>query len=161
MTLSNPGLQLMATDPILTHEQTDPTRIHEVAEAALRDGVFDYPVIIGRIGAGHSRLHILLDGHHRLAAATENLGLVRVPALVIDYLDYARVHVTAWRDDEVITKDDVVMAALARRPMPIKTSRHSFDFDVSPCDVPLSLLKPSASAQDWAAYQSVQHKGES
>lgn len=159
MKLATPNVKLLAIDPILTHEKTNPLRIKEVAQAAARDDAFDYPIIVGRIGAGQSAISILLDGHHRLAAAIGYLGLVRVPALVVDYLDDTRVCVTAWRDDEVITKTDVVMAALAKRPMPIKTSRHSFDFDVSPCDVPLSLLRQAQRSQGEAAYMSSNGKG--
>lgn len=150
MTHTTPTLQLLVTDPILTHEETLVERVSEVARAAIRSGVFDYPVIVGRVRSDQGTDFVLLDGHHRLAAATTRLGLSRVPALVVEYFDDSRVTVQAWRNGEIVAKADVVRAAKSGQLMPIKSSRHNFEFKTSPCNVPLTALRGTLKFQTGA-----------
>lgn len=141
MTYPTPALQVLSTQAILTHEETSPDRVVEVAIAAIQSSVIDYPIIVGRTSVGQFTKHIVLDGHHRLEAARTKLGLINVPVRIIDYENDVLVAVEAWRESERVEKHDVLRAALIGPNMPIKTSRHTFGFPTEPCNVSLTALR--------------------
>ena len=70
--------------------------------------------------------NLVLDGQHRLEAA-KMLGLIRLPALFVDYND---VEVWTLRPEIKITRLSVVKNARSGKIYPYKTVKHKFNFDV-------------------------------
>jgi len=107
----------------------------------LRDAVLDWeeyrlPLLVDiRTGA-------ILDGHHRYAVGKE-LGLSRLPVILVDYLYDDSITVDLWPDCgiDTICKEDVVRMSLSNEVFPPKTSRHDFVSMLSPISVPLSSLE--------------------
>ncbi len=108
--------------------------------ANLRDAVLDWeeyrlPLLVDiRTGA-------ILDGHHRYAVGRE-LGLSRLPVVLVDYLHDDTITVNVWPGCgiESLTKEDVVNMSLSNEVFPPKTSRHDFVSSMSPISVPLRSL---------------------
>ena len=84
------------------------------------------------------RDYIILDGHHRVAAALM-LGLNKIPALLINY-DSEDINVISWHEGRNISKE-VVREAAFNELLPIKTSRHIIGFPIKSTSIKLSLLK--------------------
>ena len=81
-------------------------------------GVWTHPVLVDR------RSRVILDGHHRSAAARA-LGFTFLPAYLVDY-ETSNLVVESWREDFVMSKEIVLEAGLSGKLLPIKTSRHLF-----------------------------------
>lgn len=141
MQYNTPKLQFLDVNSPLTHEEIQSARVQEISNNAIDTGFFDYPITIGKVSILGEIVNILLDGHHRLASAQHHLKLQRIPVLAIDYFCDSAVSVKAWRSGETVTKNDVIISALSRSLMPIKTSRHQFGFKSLPCNIPLSELR--------------------
>ncbi len=67
----------------------------------------------------------ILDGHHRYHSAL-HLGINRIPAIEINYLQDDSITVKAWEGKEEmnITKDSILEAAKKGELYPPKTSKH-------------------------------------
>jgi hypothetical protein len=67
----------------------------------------------------------ILDGHHRYHSAL-HLGINRIPAIEINYLQDDSIKVKAWQGKEEmnITKDSILEAAKKGELYPPKTSKH-------------------------------------
>ena len=115
------------------HEDVVEGRFRGLADQILLDGFIRYPILVD------SRTLVVLDGHHRLAAA-KLLGLRFIPAILVDY-DGDRVSVSSWRDGVTVTKDMVREHGLKGNLMPPKTSRHRVCFEVPEVGVPLEVLR--------------------
>ena len=72
------------------------------------------PIIVDR------GTNVILDGHHRFAAA-DKLGLGLIPAILVDYPD-SEISVSSWRSGIEIGSDDVIKAGVSGRLLPSKTS---------------------------------------
>jgi ParB-like chromosome segregation protein Spo0J len=114
------------------HEDVVEGRVRGLADQILLDGFIRYPILVD------SRTLVVLDGHHRLAAA-KLLGLRFIPAILVDY-DGDCVSVSSWRDGVTVTKDMVREHGLKGNLMPPKTSRHRVCFEVPEVRVPLEVL---------------------
>ena len=114
--------------------------VSEERVANLRDAVLDWeeyrlPLLVDiRTGA-------ILDGHHRYAVGRE-LGLSRLPVVLVDYLHDESITVNVWPGCgiESLTKQEVVNMSLSNEVFPPKTSRHDFVSNMSPISVPLRNL---------------------
>jgi hypothetical protein len=115
------------------HEDVVEGRVRGLADQILLDGFIRYPILVD------SKTLVVLDGHHRLAAA-KLLGLRFIPAILVDY-DGDCVSVTSWRDGVTVTKDMVREHGLKGNLMPPKTSRHRVYFEVPEVGVPLEVLR--------------------
>ncbi len=115
------------------HEDVVEGRVRGLADQILLDGFIRYPILVD------SRTLVVLDGHHRLAAA-KLLGLRFIPAILVDY-DGDCVSVTSWRDAVTVTKDMVREHGLRGNLVPPKTSRHRVCFEVPEVGVPLEVLR--------------------
>lgn len=97
-------------------------RVDALVEAISRWGEYRKPLLVDR------RSGAILDGHHRYFAA-QRLGLAKVPAALIDYLDDDSINVDLWPGDHgltSLTKQDVIDMCLSADVFPPKTSKHTF-----------------------------------
>lgn len=149
MSLDNKGNQPVAYNAVLPlslplisaidiallkpHEAFDPVHVNNLVRIINFDNVWTSFVLIDL-----SRF-IILDGHHRFAAA-KLLGLRRVPCFCVDYDDDS-VIVESWRADLQVTKGDVVHAAVTNSLMEIKTSKHSLNVTMPVCQFALEELR--------------------
>jgi ParB-like chromosome segregation protein Spo0J len=115
------------------HEDVVEGRVRGLADQILLDRFIRYPILVD------SRTLVVLDGHHRLAAA-KLLGLRFIPVILVDYNGDC-VSVTSWRDGVTVTKDMVREHGLRGNLMPPKTSRHRVCFEVLEVGVPLEVLR--------------------
>lgn len=81
---------------------------------------------------------VLLDGHHRLLALKE-LGIRRIPALLVDYRG-RDIKVKPRRKKIPVNKKAVISNALSNKLFPPKTTKHVMKKGVEKCDIPLELL---------------------
>lgn len=119
-------------DPLalLPTEEVNPSRVEELEAKIRSDGRWTEPI------TAHRDAHFVMDGHHRLTVA-KRLNLAFLPVV---FLGYEEVQVTAWRDGETITPEDIFAMARSGRLFPFKTTRHIFNAPLSPCDLPLERL---------------------
>uniref|UniRef100_A0A7S2WK59 ParB-like N-terminal domain-containing protein n=1 Tax=Eucampia antarctica TaxID=49252 RepID=A0A7S2WK59_9STRA len=111
-------------------------RVSNLATAIRDWNEYKLPLLVDiRTGA-------ILDGHHRHAVGRE-LGLSRLPAILVDYLQDESITVNVWPDCgiEELTKKDVVQMSLSKDVFPPKTSRHDFVSLLSPISIPLPSLQ--------------------
>ncbi len=107
---------LVPVEILKPHEQIIPSHLCEIIESITTYQSFNQPIIVD------ARTLTVLDGHHRLEAV-KALGLNYIPALFVDYAkDYVRV--TTWRNNFLVDKKTVILAAHKKEYLPPKTSRH-------------------------------------
>ena len=99
------------------HERTDPAVVAELVREIRSKGVVSDPVWVAR-GS-----NVILNGHHRVAAL-EQLGVARVPALVVDY-STDEVELGRWSKGPPISKNQVLDRARKGELYPPKTTRHT------------------------------------
>ncbi|OEU14799.1 sulfiredoxin [Fragilariopsis cylindrus CCMP1102] len=111
-------------------------RVNALVDAIGRWGAYRKPLLVDKDSGS------ILDGHHRYFAALE-LGLEKVPAALVDYLEDDSISVELWPGDHgvaTISKQDVIDMCLSPNVFPPKTSRHTFAEPLSPIFVPLEEL---------------------
>jgi L-serine kinase (ADP) len=123
---------LLAPQSLLPHEHHDPVRAHALATEISASGLWWKPLLIE---ANHL---IILDGHHRRAAAIQ-LGLQAVPAILIPY-DDPRLTLTSWRPGEQWSRTEIIARAQRGKLCPIKTTRHRLDREPEAVAVSLAEL---------------------
>ena len=112
-------------------------RVTALVDAIARWGAYRKPLLVDRESGS------ILDGHHRYFAA-QKLGLSKVPAALVDYLDDDSISVDLWPGDHGVTsisKQDVIDMCLSADVFPPKTSRHTFAEPLNPIFVPLEELR--------------------
>jgi hypothetical protein len=123
---------LMPPERLLPHERHDPDRVRTIAAEMQERGCWIKPLLVER------RHLIILDGHHRWQAA-KALRLAVVPLVLIGYED-PRLTLSAWRETESWTPQDVIACALSGRLCPIKTTRHVLSPPLPPISLSLADL---------------------
>ncbi len=131
------------------HEETETSRIEELASEISGEGVLKYPVIVDKASM------VILDGHHRVSVLAQ-LGCKFVPACLVDYYDES-IQVSNWNNASEsetcmskITKESVVSAALTGRLFPPKTSRHIWPWRRQANPMPVKVLQELASCtKSW------------
>jgi len=127
------GIRLIPIEELLEHEEVVEDHVQLLIMLILKDGMLHYPILV------EMRHKVILDGHHRFNAL-KRLGAAYVPALLINYSSPA-IKVLSWRPEVKVTKELVIRAALSRRKLPPKTSRHVLiGYRVPKVDVPLKHL---------------------
>jgi len=125
-------------DWLKPHEKVvNQERVDALIDAISRWGAYRKPLLVDRDSGS------ILDGHHRYFAA-QGLGLKRVPAALVDYLEDGSITVDVWPGDHgvaKITKQDVIDMCLSPEVFPPKTSRHTFAEPLSPIFVALEELR--------------------
>jgi len=118
------------------HEEVRRPRVDELRHNLLEQGIMHTPILVDRASG------TILDGHHRYTASLE-LGLVRIPAMMFDYLEDESITVDVWPDAErtSITKEDIVALAARGERLAPKTSRHTLPAEVPHIAVPLDDLR--------------------
>lgn len=123
---------LIPPERLLPHERHDPERARTIAAEMEERGSWIKPLLVER------RHLIILDGHHRWQAAAL-LRLPAVPVVLIGY-DDPRLTLSAWRETESWTPQDVIACALSGRLCPIKTTRHVLSPPLPPICLSLAGL---------------------
>ncbi|ACL62583.1 ParB N-terminal domain-containing protein [Methylobacterium nodulans] len=126
-------LRLLPVRALIPHERTDALHVDRLFGRIRERDVWTHPLLV------ESRHHVILDGHHR-HAASERLQLSVVPCAVVDY-DHRYIRVGSWREDRHVDRSAVMHAAIRGPLLPPKTSRHSTEFPISECLVPLAQLR--------------------
>ena len=132
---SNDGVSVELVDvtKLRRHEQIDLDKADALLKDFVAEPIWTVPLLVER------RSNVILDGHHRFWCACQ-LGLVSVPALLIEYCD-ADLTLETWRPGTPVTIDDVLTAASSGALMAHKTSRHRLSRPLPSCSYPLSDLR--------------------
>jgi hypothetical protein len=133
-----PAFELVDASRLKIHEEIDPAHVARLVEALRKDGYVAEPIWVARDS------HVVLNGHHRLAALRE-LGAVRVPAWVFDY-ESDDVELARWYDGPELRKPDVVARAASGRPFPPKTTKHTVRIHLPEHRTPLAALGVAVAA---------------
>ncbi|OQR98803.1 hypothetical protein ACHHYP_07846 [Achlya hypogyna] len=121
------------------HEQiVSEARVDGLRRATLKWDAYLEPLLVDR------KTGAILDGHHRYTVGVQ-LGLVTVPAVLVDYLEDDSITVDVWPDcgRDTLTKQDVIAMALSDDVFPPKTSRHAFSDDLPPIKIALERMRQS------------------
>ncbi len=120
---------------LLPHEEVIPSNLDSRLNKLVSRGFYK-PILVDSV------TKVILDGHHKWKAA-KLLGLSRVPAISIDYLNSSEISVDVWPDCGIssIKKRDVVDMGLSDSLYPPKTSRHSMTFKIPKLSIPLEFLR--------------------
>lgn len=95
-------------------------RVEALKRATLQWNAYKQPLLVDKVSGA------ILDGHHRYAVGCQ-LGLSRLPVVLVDYLSDENITVDTWPDSgfDIITKKQVVEMSLSDHVFPPKTSRHA------------------------------------
>jgi ParB-like chromosome segregation protein Spo0J len=110
-------IALVDVNKLNEHEEIDQDNLIKVKEAITRAGFFKEPIIVDKENM------IVLDGHHRLNMCKQ-LGLKKIPCMLVDYLKDKKIRVESRRKGFIITKQAVVDKAKSKTLFPNKTTRH-------------------------------------
>lgn len=107
---------LLPAQILLTCEEIDRNRLDDIKHAIQHSGRWTRPLVVSCFH------HVLMDGHHRLAAALE-LDLFWLPCVVYSY---SEVTIVARRPGYNTTPQEIIKRAHTRTLYPTKTTRHIF-----------------------------------
>ncbi len=126
---------LVPIGDLRAHEETEEAKVEEVLEEIQRAGAVREPILVSRDTL------VILNGHHRVEAL-RRLGMLRVPAWVVDYRD-PRIHVDRYPGsamERAPSKEEIVRRARSGSLFPPKTSHHRVEFSLPPRSTPLAEL---------------------
>ena len=135
-------LEIVNLRKLKEHEEVEPVYLEKIKKQIQDDGILKKPIVVDK------NTKIILDGHFRFNALKQ-LGYSKIPVFSIDY-NSPDIMVTAWRDGEIVTKEDVIIAGLTGKKLPPKTSKHMLNSSnhkihiskiVKKVNVPLDELK--------------------
>lgn len=118
-----------------THEEVIFDRVDKLKNAIKEWNEYRMPLLVDcKSGA-------ILDGHHRYHVGRE-LGLNRLPVILVDYLEDDTIDVDVWPECGIdcLSKEDVIKMSLSDKVFPPKTSKHGFVSEINPISIPLSHL---------------------
>ena len=118
---------------IKQHEAISTEHMKKIKEEISKAGIFSEPIIIDE------KSLVVLDGHHRLNSCRQ-LGLKRIPCLLVKYLEDVRIKVKTRRQNILINKDIVVKMGLSGHVFPYKTTKHLIPGRVKNLKIPLEEL---------------------
>ena len=113
------ALALVNLKELKEHEDIEPGYLKKLKSQILRNGILKKPIIVDE------NSKIILDGHFRYNVL-KKLGYSKIPVYFLDYRS-SEIIVKPWRNDETITKEDVIKAGLTGKKLPPKTSKHMFN----------------------------------
>jgi len=79
-----PNLQLLMTDHLVPHEDSDPRRVEKLSVRINQDGILKNPPVVSKIP--NSDCYVILDGANRVAAF-RLIGIPHIVAQVVSYAD--------------------------------------------------------------------------
>jgi len=124
------------------HERTDDSRLKNLSEEILSDGILKKPIVVDE------KTNTIIDGHHRVEAL-KLLGCTKIPVCYVDYM-CENIGLKTTAKNTVITKDKVIEAALNNSPFNPKSTWHYIKFQngikhisyiQKRVDMPLEALK--------------------
>ena len=124
---------LISPDELHIHEAIDENQVRRVKKMMTQTREFYPPLLVD------STTRVILDGHHRFGASKE-LGCNHIPCYCVDYLDDETVEVESWREEDTVTKEEVIKMGLSDEVFPLKTTRHIYTLPGSVEPVPLAEL---------------------
>ena len=136
------ALTIIDLNDLREHEKVKPDYLEKLKNQIQRDGILKRPIIVDE------NSKIILDGHFRFNALKQ-LGYSKIPAYFLDYRS-PDIVVRTWRNNDIITKEDVIKAGLTGKKFPPKSSKHMFDLSnhqihiskiVKKINMPLERLK--------------------
>ncbi|OQS06889.1 hypothetical protein THRCLA_01074 [Thraustotheca clavata] len=134
-------VSLVLVSWLKAHEQiVSESRVDGLRRATVKWDAYLEPLLVDR------KTGAILDGHHRYTVGVQ-LGLITVPAVLVDYLEDDSITVDVWPEcgRDTLTKADVIAMALSDEVFPPKTSRHAFSDDLPPIKIPLERLREPTS----------------
>jgi hypothetical protein len=134
-------MEVVPIDKLKPHEKGSALYLKLIRKELLKDGMLRYPII------ADEKTLVILDGTHRWLAL-KSLGCTLIPAILVDAcrdpgirIGTRRIHRYQYDPNLKITADKVISAALARRLMEPKSTRHFFPFSkFQEISYPLRLL---------------------
>jgi hypothetical protein len=128
-------VQLVPVSWLKPHEEIKQRNRDKLLEMTKRWKGYTKPLLVDSVTGS------ILDGHHRYSIAVI-LGLKRVPAIVIDYLNNDEITVSVWPGSglESLSKAQVIEMSLSENLYPPKTSKHTIANDMPPIFVLLEEL---------------------
>lgn len=142
--------RLVPVSGLKLHEQIVEDRVSYLIEQITNAGTFTTPIMVGKTYHG-ADINVILDGHHRFAAA-QQLGFERIPAYLLDY-GSSEIEVSAWPDSALAKeklfseqiKARVVDCVMRDELFPPKSTKHEIkDFTPIESGYPLGVLMPQA-----------------
>ena len=132
-------VELVPLEVLRPHEQILPKKVDQLEKMTHRWNAYTKPLLIDRATG------TILDGHHRYQVA-QRLELLCVPCVLIDYLEDSLIELDIWPNcgRDIVTKNEVIQAALSGNLFTPKTSRHRLSDHLPPIAVPLSRLRKPA-----------------
>lgn len=115
------------------HENINETHLAKLKADIAKCGVLKSPIIVDL------KTYTVLDGHHRLNSLKQ-LGVSRVPCILVDYFHDEKIRVTSRRSNYEITKEKVVKTAKEGHLFPFKTTRHFVPYRIKNLNLPLTQL---------------------
>ena len=106
------------------HEQISESSFNELLEQ-VRKSRKVRPILVEK------HAFVILDGHHRFNVM-KRLGFTKIPAVLVDYQG---IEVMSWREDVVVTKEEVIRRAKEGKLFPPKTSRHIYQAEIEMVDI--------------------------
>lgn len=125
-------VQYMEVTQLHGIEEYGPERVEILLNEITAQNIWTVPIIVSK-GS-----NLVLDGQHRLEVA-RRLGLVRLPAVVVNYSDIAvwslrkEIRVDPKRVEKAVLKNGTIY--------PYKTVKHKFPFDIPAVQIPLEELR--------------------
>jgi hypothetical protein len=115
------------------HEAIDGDNLKKIKLSIIRARIFKEPIIVDR------KTLVVLDGHHRLNSCRE-LGLKKIPCLMVNYLENKRIAVIGRRKNIFIDKNIVIKMGLSDKVFPKKTTKHLIPQRIRNLKIPIKLL---------------------
>lgn len=114
------------------HEEIISCHLTMLMKQIKSDGFISSPIAVDR------QTMVILDGHHRYNIL-KIMKMKICPVCLVDYND-DEITVGCWRDDEKITKKEVIAAGLSGKLLAPKTSKHKIPNRPQDLNIPLSAL---------------------
>ena len=132
-------VELVPLEVLRPHEHIILKKVDQLEKMTHRWNAYTKPLLIDRATG------TILDGHHRYHVA-QRLKLLCVPCVLIDYLEDSLIELDIWPNcgRDIVTKNEVIQAALSGNLFTPKTSRHRLSDHLPPIAVPLSRLRKPA-----------------
>ena len=107
---------LMNINELKEHEEVESKHLEKLKKRIKRDKILKKPILVDK------DTKIIIDGHTKFNSLKQ-LGYSKIPTFLIDY-NSPEILVRTWRNNEKITKKDILLAGLNGKKFPPKTSKH-------------------------------------
>ncbi len=115
--ISKKKVELVPIKKLKQHEQIDKIYCNKLSKDIQINGYVE-PIVVDQ------KTLIILDGHHRYAIL-KAMAFSTIPVHFVDYQSKG-VQVSSWRENENVTKGEVVVMGMSKNLFPPKTSKHLF-----------------------------------